>query len=164
MDPFLATDVMIGLLNNVTAPDKYTVVFQCKTNNPEAIMETLIAYSTPAHFENPEAVNQWGDLNDWHHAIGTGPFILTDFVSNSSMTMVKNSNYWGYDEHYPKNRLPYLDSLQILIIPDDSTALAGLRTGKIDIMDGNSLQLRNSYRNRTRIYCRSRVHGCGLIP
>ena len=27
----------------------------------------------------PEAVQQWGDVSDWHHAIGTGPFILTGF-------------------------------------------------------------------------------------
>jgi len=24
-----------------------------------------------------------GDVIDWHHAIGTGPFILKDFVSDS---------------------------------------------------------------------------------
>ena len=141
MDPYLSTDVMIGLLKDVTSPETYTVVFQCKTNNPEAIMETLVAYSSPAHFENPEAVKQWGDLNDWHHAIGTGPFILTDFVSSSSMTMVKNPNYWGHDERYPANPLPYVDGIKVLIMPDTSTALAAMRSGKIDIMDGNSLQV-----------------------
>jgi len=29
--------------------------------------------------ENPEAVRKWGKLDDWHHAIGTGPFILKRF-------------------------------------------------------------------------------------
>ena len=62
--------------------------------------------------ENPEAVKQWGDLTDWHHAIGTGPFILTDFVGGSSATLVKNPNYWGYDERYPQNQLPYVDSVK----------------------------------------------------
>ena len=61
---------------------------------------------------DPEAVKQWGNLNDWHHAIGTGPFILTDFVAGSSATMVKNPNYWGYDERYPQNKLPYIDTTQ----------------------------------------------------
>ena len=90
--------------------------------------------------ECPEAVKQWGNLNDWHHAIGTGPFILTDFVSGSSATLVKNPNYWGYDERYPQNQLPYVDTLKFLIIPDNATALAAMRTGKIDVMDGMSLQ------------------------
>ena len=62
--------------------------------------------------ENPDAVKQWGNLNDWHHAIGTGPFILTDFVAGSSVTLVKNPNYWGYDERYPQNQLPYVDKLK----------------------------------------------------
>ena len=54
--------------------------------------------------------------------------------------LVKNPNYWGYDERYPKNQLPYIDTLKILIIPDDATALAGLRTGKIDAMCNTSIQ------------------------
>jgi peptide/nickel transport system substrate-binding protein len=88
----------------------------------------------------PEAVQQWGDLNDWHHAIGTGPFIMQDFVSGSSATLVRNPNYWGYDERYPQNQLPYIDTLKFLMIPDDATALAALRTGKIDFMDNMSFQ------------------------
>ena len=60
---------------------------------------------------------------------------MQDFVSASSATLVKNPNYWGYDERYPKNKLPYEDSLTYLIIPDNATALAGLRTGKIDFIE-----------------------------
>ena len=90
--------------------------------------------------ECPDAVKQWGNLNDWHHAIGTGPFILTDFVSGSSATLVKNPNYWGYDERYPQNQLPYVDKLKFLIIPDTATALAAMRTGKIDVMDAIQYQ------------------------
>jgi len=57
---------------------------QWNTPNPEFVYETLEASGPPVAIENPEAVKQWGDLTDWHHAIGTGPFILTDFVSGSS--------------------------------------------------------------------------------
>ena len=71
-----------------------------------------------------EAVNQWGDLNDWHHAIGTGPFILTDYVLGGSATLVKNPNYYGVDERHPQNSIPYIDKLTILIMPDASTGLA----------------------------------------
>ena len=77
-------------------------------------------------------MSAWGNLNDWHHAIGTGPFILTDFVDGSSATLVKNPNYWGYDERYPQNQLPYINGLKILIIPSTTTALAAMRSGKID--------------------------------
>ena len=65
---------------------------------------------------------------------------MQDYVSDSSETMVKNPNYWGYDERYPQNQLPYIDTLKILIMPDNATALAAVRTGKIDAMDNVSIQ------------------------
>ena len=134
-------DTAYAMLKSVTASDKYTVAFSSTTPNPEYVLEILQA--APGAFwsiEAPEAVKLWGDLSDWHHAIGTGAFILTDFVSNSSATLTKNPDYWGFDERYPKNKLPYADSIKVLIIPDISTALAGLRTGKIDVLDKNSVQ------------------------
>jgi peptide/nickel transport system substrate-binding protein len=126
---------------SATATDKYTVVLKWKSPNPELIEEDIMQTTSSAEcIENPDAVKLYGDVNDWHHAIGTGPFILKDFVSGSSATMVKNPDYYGYDERYPQNQLPYIDELHFLIIPDDATTLAGLRTGKIDLKDGVSLQ------------------------
>ncbi len=136
-----ATSTSLLSLISVTATDKYTVVFKWQISSRELIYESVMLAGTQENcIENPEAVKLWGNLNDWHHAIGTGPFILEDFVSSSSATMVKNPDYWGYDERYPQNKLPYIDTLRYIIIPDNATALAGLRTGKIDVIDGNSLQ------------------------
>jgi peptide/nickel transport system substrate-binding protein len=83
-----------------------------------------------------EAVEKWGDLNDWHRMIGTGPFILKDFVAGSSITTVRNPDYFGRDERYPQNQLPYVDKIVYLLIPDTSTADAAMRTGKIDWLSG----------------------------
>ena len=133
--PLRAADVRFKDLMSVTATDRYTVVFKFKTFNPENIMETLHNALQAQCLENPEAVQKWGDLRDWHHAIGTGPFILRDFVSGKSATLVKNPDYWGHDERYPQNQLPYVDRIKFLIIPDDNEALEMMRAGKIDIMD-----------------------------
>jgi len=130
-------------ISSVTAPDNFTVVFTFSVNNPEFILETLQASATSEQcLECPDVVQAYGNLNidNWHDALGTGPFILTDFVDNSSATLVKNPYYWGHDERYPQNKLPYVNGLNILIIPDDSTALAGLRTGKIDELDREPIQ------------------------
>ena len=137
---YFQTDVWVKYLTSVTATDKYTVVMKFSTSNPEFIIQNLQAPGCDCTIENPEAVKQWGNLYDWHNAIGTGPFILTDFVSDSSITLVKNQNYWGYDDRYPQNHLPYVDKLNGLIIPDNATALAGMRTGKLDLMDTITLQ------------------------
>jgi peptide/nickel transport system substrate-binding protein len=138
--PYYATVAVFQSLLSVAATDKYTVVFKWSLNNPEFVAETMQGLGSDATMVAPEAIKLWGDVNDWHHAIGTGAFILTDFVSGSSMTLTRNPNYWGHDERYPVNQLPYADKLKLLIIPDSSTALAALRTGKIAGMDNISLQ------------------------
>lgn len=48
---------------------------------------------------------------DWHHACGTGPYILTDYIADVCLTFTKNENYYAYDERYPENKLPYMDAL-----------------------------------------------------
>ncbi len=133
--PYRTTDVRLKDLISVTAADRYTIVFKFRTLNPENIIETLHNAYQAQCLENPEAVKKWGDVTDWRHAIGTGPYILKDFVPGKSTTLVKNPDYWGHDERYPQNRLPYLDTIKFLIIPDDNEALEMMRAGKIDIMD-----------------------------
>ena len=58
--------------------------------------------------------------------------MLTDHVEGTSWTYVKNPDYWGYDEKYPDNRLPYVDEIQRLISKEQATILAMMRTGKAD--------------------------------
>jgi peptide/nickel transport system substrate-binding protein len=127
-------------LVSVTTTDKYTVVFKWKVASLESMFENMGSMSPSTSMENPEAVAQWGNLNDWHHAVGTGPFILSDFVDSSSATVVKNPNYWGYDEHYPQNKLPYVNSIKVIIIPNAATALAAVRSGKIDAINSITFQ------------------------
>jgi peptide/nickel transport system substrate-binding protein len=85
-----------------------------------------------------EVIEKWGDMKDWKHAHGTGPYILTDFVSGSSATLEKNTNYWDTNPIGPGkgDQLPYADGVKIFIISDLSTQLSALRTGKIDMMTG----------------------------
>ena len=141
-DGFTTSNPFYAIPNNswvnclsVTAPDNYTVVMKWKNPNPEQILETAQGLGDENAIECPDAVKEWGNLYDWHHAIGTGPFILKDFVSGSSATLTKNPDYWAYDERYPQNKLPYIDTLVFLILPDQSTALSAMRTGKLDALN-----------------------------
>jgi peptide/nickel transport system substrate-binding protein len=121
-------------LISITAADRYTVVFKFETQHDDFIIDAIHGVRQSQCIANPEAVKKWGDVTDWHHAIGTGPFIFKDFVSDSSAIMVRNPNYWGYDERYPQNKLPYVDAIKYLIIPDDDAAVAAMCAGKIDIL------------------------------
>jgi len=123
-----------AMIKSITATDNYTVVF--KSSYPSLdMLNSLLDPNQPNYIEAPEEVQAWGNTADWHHTVGTGPFILKDYVSGSSLTYIKNPNYWGYDERHPENRLPYVDGLEALIIPDQSTFMAGVRSGKIDLID-----------------------------
>jgi peptide/nickel transport system substrate-binding protein len=133
--PALAHAAAFKELLSVTALDKYTVIFNWKTSNRELILDALQEVATTLCIENPEAVRQWGDVRDWHHAVGTGPFILEDFDGNKGAVLIKNPDYWGHDERYPENKLPYIDKLNFVIIPDEQTALNALITGQVDVVD-----------------------------
>jgi len=86
--------------------------------------------------EAPEVVQQNGNTNNWHQAIGTGPFILTDFVSGGSATMVRNPTYWELTNAIRRISFLMWAKLQVLVIPQAATALAAVRAGKISIMGG----------------------------
>jgi ABC-type transport system substrate-binding protein len=73
-------------------------------------------------------------MKDWKNSIGTGAFMLTEYVPGSALSYQKNPNYWGTNPAGPGkgDKLPYVDELKQLIIEDSSTQLAAVRTGKVD--------------------------------
>ena len=123
-----------GALDKATAIDKYTVEFKFKYPTALAIY-TLLEESAQNFFVAPEVVPPQGEaLTDWKLAIGTGPWMVNEVVEGSSISYVRNPDYWHYDPRHPQNRLPYADELKLLCIPDLATALSAIRTGKIDII------------------------------
>ena len=116
---------------SVTATDDRTVEFKLKTGpNPDAMIAILDGHGLFMH--PPEAIEQYGDVQDWKNMVGTGPFEITDWVEASYLTLTKNPNYRGYDEKYPENRLPYIDELTGVLIPEGATRVAALRAGRVD--------------------------------
>ncbi len=128
---------LLSAVQKVTAMDDYTA--QVKFKKPSALNNwNAIANPGPQNsIENPETVQQYGPtVNNWKYAVGTGPFILKDWVEGSSQTLVRNPNYWRYDERYPKNQLPYLSTFRVISIADSSLMKSALRTGRIDYSGG----------------------------
>lgn len=138
--PYEANNALTPILKSVTANDKFTVTFVFSTSNVENILESMEALNAVPIVASDAVSFFGGNVNSWHDAIGTGPFTVTDFVDGSSVTMDKSPTYWGFDERYPRNQLPYVNAIQLLIIPSQSTALAALRAGKIDVMENIGIQ------------------------
>ena len=119
---------------SVTATDQWTI--EIKLNKPDIDMPGKLL-NNYFFVHAPEQIEQYGDAKDCTTLVGTGPFELAEVVEGSSATWQKNPKYWAMDEKFPQNRLPYIDELKSLLIPDMAARLAGLRTGRIDIM-GNT--------------------------
>ena len=115
---------------SVTATDKWTVELKLKKPNFNTVRGML---HNSAWILPPEVIEKYGDYVDWRNVVGTGPYRLTDHVEDTSATWEKNPDYWGVDEKFG-NRIPYIDELKSLLIPDISARLAAMRTGKIDML------------------------------
>ena len=116
---------------SITAADDSTVVMKLKEPHLPAL--NIILLDLPTYIMPPEVIEQHGDVMDWRNLVGTGPFMLTDVVDGSSATRTKNPDYWGYDPKYPQNRLPYVDELKVVVILEESSIFAALRSGKLDM-------------------------------
>ena len=119
-------------MESISATDRYTVVVKLKEPRLGALAAILDDWAARTYF--PEVIKEHGDVSDWRNLVGTGPFMLTDWTKDSSVTWDKNPDYWGTDEKYPGNRLPYVDRLRSLTMPEVATQLAALHTGKVDYL------------------------------
>ena len=119
-------------IESITAPDKYTVVF--KLTEPFLYTHQTLLVNFHTLILPPEVTKEHGDYQDWRNVVGTGPYELVGSVEGTSFTWRKNPDYWGYDEKYPENRLPYIDKLRMLFVPEEVTRLAALRAGKVDYL------------------------------
>ncbi|HVV38433.1 MAG TPA: ABC transporter substrate-binding protein [Acidimicrobiales bacterium] len=65
--------------------------------------------------------------------IGTGPFILKEWVPGNHMIATKNPNYW-------QKGLPYLDSVELRPIVETQSRESSLKAGTIDLMHSSDVQ------------------------
>ena len=63
--------------------------------------------------------------------IGTGPYVLTDFVTDEYAVFERNENYWG--------ELPAIEKITVKVIPDNQTRIMALESGEIDLIFGKNM-------------------------
>jgi len=117
----------------ITGPNEITITHPFKYHL-DSIMR-LFAYSLVFP---PELWDAYGydSCTDVMNSVGTGPFMIKDYVPSNLITLEKNPEFWQTNPIGPGkgDQLPYVDILKYIIIPDTSTQLAALRTGKLDMM------------------------------
>lgn len=107
-------------LTAIETPDPLTVIF--KTKEPYAAFVHYLAYAKCAIVPK-EAVDAFGDLKN--KAVGTGPFLLEEFVQDSHITLSRNPKYF-------KPGMPYLDKIHLKIIADPAATMAAFLAGNLD--------------------------------
>jgi len=111
-----------------SAPDKYTWVVKFKQYYADWSWWLASAFVQVYAKEVVDAGS-----SDWKNLVGTGPFWLSDYVRGSHATYKRNPNYWGKATIGGKEyQLPFIDTLEWPVIPDEATQIASLRTGKVD--------------------------------
>lgn len=118
----------------VEALDDYTVEFVL----PQSFAPFLRSMGTsiyPKHIlEEPIKAGTftefWGIGTDPSEVIGTGPFTIGEYTPGERVIFERNPNYWKADDE--GQRLPYLDRVVQVIVPDLEAELALFRDGTAD--------------------------------
>ena len=110
-------------IESVEAPDDATVVINL--NRPDvSILSTLTRRGFAVVPQ--EEVEANGDLRQV--MVGTGPFRFVEFVPNSHLLLEKNEDYWLEGR-------PYLDAVEIQVIPDGTARTTALVSGTVDLIE-----------------------------
>ena len=128
-------------VDNITAPDATTVVFNLKTPNA-----ALLAYM--AHPNSGIVSKKIGeanaDLSKKETAIGSGPFKLVEWVPDNFMRFEANKDYYVSGQ-------PYLDGIRINVVPDETGLAAALRTKAADMAIITNAQVARTLRSESGV-------------
>jgi peptide/nickel transport system substrate-binding protein len=119
----------LGKLNHVEAPDKYTVKLVYDAPTPDALAFLSSGYAT---IFAREVIEKDGDASKT--IVGTGPFIFlpAEYVDGSQINLKKNPDYWDTGK-------PYVDRVEVTVMPDESTQLAAFRAGRLDMISATKV-------------------------
>ena len=82
----------------------------------------------PASIVNKKLVLADGDKH-WDNPVGTGPFMLKEWVRGSHMVLERNPYYWEEGK-------PYLDEVRFDFVSDDNARVLRIQSGDADIVEG----------------------------
>ena len=112
-----------------TALDQWTVELNWK--NPLADLTPMGPILLEWMVAPREVFEQKIDRNNWKYIVGTGPFLISDYVKEIQTVYKRNPNYWQKDPLRTQNQLPYLDGFRYVQL-GEALKVAALRTGRVD--------------------------------
>lgn len=120
---------MMNLLESVEAPDNKTIVI--KLSSPYYPMLTELGVTRPFGMVSPNSMKDGSTKDGVTSFVGTGPYKLTDFVTDEYAVFEANENYWG--------EVPQIKKITVKVIPDNQTRILALEKGEIDLIYGKNM-------------------------
>ena len=120
---------MMNLLVGVSAPDDKTFVIEL--SEPYYPLLTELGVTRPFAMISPQAMKDGSTKDGVNAYIGTGPYVLTDFVTDEYAVFEANENYWGEQ--------PKIKKITVKVIPDNQTRILALEKGEIDMIFGKNM-------------------------
>ena len=120
---------MMNLLVGVSAPDDKT--FMIELSEPYYPLLTELGVTRPFAMISPKAMKDGSTKDGVNAYIGTGPYVLTDFVTDEYAVFEANENYWGEQ--------PKIKKITVKVIPDNQTRILALEKGEIDMIFGKNM-------------------------
>ncbi len=130
-------------VSGLETPDDLTLIIKLKKPSRQFLYYLAMA---PTMIVAPEAALSYGD-DLVNHPVGTGPFVLKNWVRNQKLEFIKNPNYWG--SLYPSQgsdddqkedlledagkKLPLVDSLTIWTYVEPQTEWLNFLQKNLDV-------------------------------
>ena len=116
------------LQSAVATDDKTFVITLSEAYYP---LLTELGVTRPFAMISPKAMKNGSTKDGVEAYIGTGPYVLKDFVTDEYATFEANPNYWG--------EAPKIKTIVAKVIPDNQTRILALDKGEIDLIYGKNM-------------------------
>jgi oligopeptide transport system substrate-binding protein len=109
-------------VSGIVTPDPWTIIFHLMSPDPIFVQKLAMPFAAAVPREVTE---RWGD--DFSiHVIGSGPFILREWLGGQRIVLVKNPHYFIKGE-------PRLDAVEMLIGVNDELEWFKFEAGEVDV-------------------------------
>jgi peptide/nickel transport system substrate-binding protein len=115
---------------SIDIPSPYTVVYHLKAPYAPFREQVVGSPIVPEHVLGRLGAEQINHAPFNQKPVGTGPFAVSEFVTDDHVTLTANPYYWG--------ARPKLARLIVRIVPDQNTQVNLLRAGDLDLLPGVS--------------------------
>jgi len=134
LDPETASStgyLALGKVASTESVDDHTVRFNLSAPD-SSLLDSL---SMPwLAIQSPTAMERGKDVN-CESPVGTGPFVVADWVKQDSITLERNEHYNSPPADADHAGAAFLDEIVWRFIPDSASRYAALQGGQVDVID-----------------------------